>query len=69
MGSKITFWPMRTPSFALRTDCLPACKQSLHKLDWSILLCLQTGSRMSNECPSSIDLAFTLKEIRYYVMC
>ena len=55
MGSEIAFWLKRFASFALHTDCLPACDQSPLKCDWSILPGLQTETRMlpiPKSCPT-----------------
>ena len=43
----MAFRLMRSATFALHTDCLPACNQSLLKGDWSILLGLQEETNAS----------------------
>lgn len=49
MGSKITFLPETSASFALHMDRLPACNESLPQRDWSKMTWTTNGNQNASD--------------------
>lgn len=63
MGSENTLWHIRSSSFALHRDCLPAFNQSL--LTWLANLLAVQQTTNKNQNASDTDSRHVVPEINY----